>query len=451
MKVLKFGGTSVGTAERIRNLERIIPSNEPTIVVLSAMAGVTNGLVAACDALRVGNIKMAQKLLKQVEAKHTETCKELLASKEFKRKGMEITFGEFDKAAALMDSGYSQTTEQQVLALGEIMSTNLFFLFLQENEIKAALLPALSFMRIDKDGEPDYYYITENLKRLLDTCTGINILITQGFICRNAQGEVDNLKRGGSDYSAAIIGNAINASEVQIWTDIDGFHNNDPRFVKGTEPIRQLSFDEAAELAYFGAKILHPSTINPCRVKGIPVILKNTLSPTDMGTSIGSYQIDAGIKAVAAKNGITAIRIVSQRMLMAHGFLKRVFDIFNEYRTPVDLVTTSEVAITLTIDSNTQLNSINKALCEFSTVEVTENQTIICVVGDFVAEKPGVASRVLNALERIPIRQISYGGSSHNITLLVDSRDKVAALEALQCLVTNQSQNQIAIHGNPCL
>lgn len=438
----------MGTTERIRKLVHIIPGSEPTIVVLSAMAGVTNGLVETCQALKAGNLKMAQNLLKQVETKHSQTCNELFATKEFRRKGLEFVFREFDRSAETLKGGYSEKTERQILALGEILSTNLFYLFLQEIEINAALLPALNFMRIDKDGEPDYFYITENLSRLLDSCSGINLLITQGFICRNAQGETDNLKRGGSDYTAAIIGNAINATEVQIWTDIDGFHNNDPRYVNGTEPIRELSFDEAAELAYFGAKILHPSTINPCRVKGIPVILKNTLSPTDTGTTIGPYRVNAGIKAVAAKDGITAIRIVSQRMLMAHGFLKRVFDIFNEYKTPVDLITTSEVAITLTIDNPAHMGSICRALSEFSTVEVTENQTIICVVGDFVAEKPGIAARVLNAMVNIPIRQISYGGSSHNITLLINSNHKTSALQSLQSLVSVQSQTQPANHGN---
>ena len=369
---------------------------------------------------------------------HLETCEKLFVSAEHKMKGKELIKKIFEESYSKL-TGINSISEREILSMGEILSTTLFHLHLEEQGDASALIPALNFMRVDKDGEPDYYYISENLKRLLSSCTGINTIITQGYICRNAKGEVDNLKRGGSDYSAAIIGNAINASEVQIWTDIDGFHNNDPRYVQGTIPIRELSFDEAAELAYFGAKILHPSTIHPCREKGIPVILKNTLTPTDRGTTISSQQQEEGIKAIAAKDGITAIRIKSLRMLMAHGFLKRVFDVFDEYKTPVDLITTSEVAVTLTIDDTTNLSDLIKALRAFSTVEVEHDQTILCVVGDFVAEKPGIAYRVLSALREIPIGQISYGGSSHNITLLIDSENKVTALQALQSVLDRKS------------
>ena len=438
MKVLKFGGTSVGTAERIQGLSRIIPTTEPVIVVLSAMAGVTNGLVESINLANQGKAQMAKDKLKEVEKMHMDACDNLFASPNFKMKGKEFIKKIFEDDVSKLES-ISPKAEKEIVSLGEILSTNLFQFYLSEQGVESALVPALSFMRVDKDGEPDYYYIAESLDRLLDSCRGINVIVTQGFICRNSKGEIDNLKRGGSDYSAAIIGNAIGADEVQIWTDIDGFHNNDPRYVKGTIPIRQLSFDEAAELAYFGAKILHPSTIHPCRQKGIPVILKNTLNPTDFGTVITSHQQEGDIKAIAAKDGITAIRIKSLRMLMAHGFLKKVFDVFDEFKTPVDLITTSEVAVTLTIDNTQNLESILKALKAFSSVEVVPNQTIICVVGDFVAEKPGAAYRVLSALREIPIGQISYGGSSHNITLLIDSDNKVTALQALQSVLTIQS------------
>jgi aspartate kinase len=435
MKVLKFGGTSVGSAERIQNLWRIIPTSEPIIVVLSAMAGVTNSLVESINLASEGKAQLAKDKLKEVEQMHHNTCENLFSSAAYKNMGKELIKKIFENSYDKLNS-YSISTEREILAIGETLSTSLFHLYLTEQNVPAALVPALSFMRVDKDGEPDYYYITENLNRQLSTLSGVNTIITQGFICRNAKGEVDNLKRGGSDYSAAIIGNAIGAKEVQIWTDIDGFHNNDPRFVEGTSPIRELSFDEAAELAYFGAKILHPSTIHPCRERNIPVILKNTLNPADEGTTISSLQQEGGIKAIAAKDGITAIRIKSLRMLMAHGFLKKVFDVFDEYKTPVDLITTSEVAVTITIDNLTNLSAIVKALAEFSTVEVVHNQSIICVVGDFVAEKPGSAYRVLNALREIPIGQISYGGSSHNITLLIDSVNKVTALQVLQGVLT---------------
>ncbi|NHB69358.1 aspartate kinase [Perlabentimonas gracilis] len=447
MKVLKFGGTSVGSAERIQNLRRIIPTTEPIVVVLSAMAGVTNILVESTNLAAKGNTKLAKDKLKEVEQMHMTTCDNLFASSKYKMKGKELIKKIFNELYNKVENADS-TAKKEILAVGEILSTNLFHLYLNEQRVDSALLPALSFMRIDKDGEPDHYYIAENLNRLLDSCTGINVIITQGFICRNSRGEVDNLKRGGSDYTAAIIGHTINASEVQIWTDIDGFHNNDPRYVEGTLPIRELSFDEAAELAYFGAKILHPSTIHPCQEKNIPVVLKNTLNPNDVGTTITSQQREGGIKAVAAKDGITAIRIKSLRMLMAHGFLKKVFDIFNEYKTPVDLITTSEVALTLTIDDTSHLEHILKALTSFSTVEVEQGQTIICVVGDFLAQNPGMASRVFNSLRNIPISLISYGGSSHNITLLVQSERKIDALRALQQVVNNPQTVSTVNNGN---
>jgi aspartate kinase len=447
MKVLKFGGTSVGTAERIQNLWRIIPTSEPTIVVLSAMAGVTNSLVESIGLAANGKSSQAVEKLKLVEEKHLSTCESLFSTSEFKTKGKEVVKKIFDDSYGKLLC-FSNTTEREVLSIGEILSTNLFHLYLAEQNVEAALIPALSFMRIDKDSEPDYYYISENLNRLLDSCTGINIIITQGFICRNSKGEVDNLKRGGSDYSAAIIGNAINANEVQIWTDIDGFHNNDPRYVEGTSPIREISFDEAAELAYFGAKILHPSTIHPCREKEIPVVLKNTLNPSDIGTTISSKEQGNGIKAIAAKDGITAIRIKSLRMLMAYGFLKRVFDIFDEFKTAVDLITTSEVAVTLTIDDTRNLDPILKALRAFSTVEVVNEQSIICVVGDFLAQNPGMASKVFDSLRNIPISLISYGGSSHNVTLLVNKEEKINALRALQNIVSNPISAQSASYGN---
>jgi diaminopimelate decarboxylase len=438
MKVLKFGGTSVGTAERIQNLRRIISTEEPIVVVLSAMAGVTNSLVESINLASNGKLEEAKEKLMEVEQIHLIACDNLFATSSFNEKGKELIKKIFSDSYEKLDA-FDSIASKEIIALGEILSTNLFHLYLSEQEVESALIPAFSFMRIDKDGEPDYFYVAENLNRLLESCSGINVIITQGFICRNAKGEIDNLKRGGSDFTAAIIGNAINASEVQIWTDIDGFHNNDPRHVEGTIPIRALSFDEAAELAYFGAKILHPSTIHPCREKNIPVILKNTLNPTDRGTRITSSHNDGEIKAIAAKDGITAIRIKSLRMLMAHGFLKKIFDVFDEYKTPVDLITTSEVAVTLTIDDTSHLIDILKALRAFSNVETTSNQTILCVVGDFVAEKPGVAYRVLSALREIPVGQISYGGSSHNITMLIDSANKVTALQALQSILTIQS------------
>ncbi|MDY0199757.1 MAG: aspartate kinase [Tenuifilaceae bacterium] len=435
MKVLKFGGTSVGSAERIQNLTRIIPTTTPCVVVLSAMAGVTNNLEKCISYAKETKLNDARKMLLSVKQMHLETCNNLFSTSKYKMKGKEYVKQISGDMYTKLD-GFTPKLAKEILAMGETLSTQFLHLYFSEQGVDTALIPALHFMRVDKDGEPDYLYITENLNRILDSCTGINVIITQGFICKDTKGEIDNLKRGGSDFSAAIIGNAIHASEVQIWTDIDGFHNNDPRFVENTLPIRDLSFDEAAELAYFGAKILHPSTIHPCREKDIPVILKNMLDPCDTGTTITSTHRHGGIKAIAAKDGITAIRIKSLRMLMAYGFLKKVFDVFNEHKTAVDLITTSEVAVTLTIDNTDNLTSIIKALGEFSSVEIVQNQTIICVVGDFLAENPGMASKVFNSLNNTPISLISYGGSLHNITLLVNKDSKIQALRALQSIVS---------------
>jgi len=353
----------------------------------------------------------------------------------YKKRGEEFIGDMFRKLFQSIRKGFSGNESNETVATGELLSTGLFHLYLTEQRKNTAYLPALSFMRTNKDQEPDYLFITEMLDQVLNDYTSTAIFVTQGFICRNAWGEVDNLGRGGSDYSAAILGNVLDAEEVQIWTDIDGIHNNDPRFVSGTTPLRDLSFDEAAELAYFGAKILHPSTIYPCSRKGIPVILKNTLQPTDSGTIISHQFSPMGVKAIAAKDGIIAIKIRSSRMLMAHGFLKKIFQIFDEFNTSVDMITTSEVAVSLTIDSKKNLDRIVTELSVFSTVEVDEGQTIICIVGDFVADRNGYAGKIFNTLKNIPVRMISYGGSNHNVSILVSSIHKVDTLRALHQIV----------------
>jgi aspartate kinase len=439
MKVLKFGGTSVGTAQRISNLVKIIPANEPVVVVLSAMSGTTNSLIEIANEAKNGKIDKSTELLKALEGKYYFTSSELFNTEMYIKRGDEFVKNMFYGISQKLNKNFSSKEFNEVVATGELLSTGLFHLYLTELGKNPAFLPALDFMRVDKDYEPDYYYIAENIQRLLGSYHETKIFITQGFICRNVAGEVDNLGRGGSDYTAAIIGNALYADEVQIWTDIDGIHNNDPRFVDETTPLRELSFEEAAELAYFGAKILHPSTIYPCSSKGIPVILKNTLKPSDPGTIISEEYSPSGVKAVAAKDGITAIKIRSSRMLMAHGFLKKVFEVFDEYSTAVDMITTSEVAVSLTIDNQQNLNQILSKLKVFSTVEVDENQTIICIVGDFVAEKTGYASAIFNTLKDVPIRMISYGGSSHNISILVDGNHKVTALRAINQVVNQKT------------
>ena len=421
----------MGCPERMKALIPLINDDEGKIVVLSAMAGTTNSLVEITDLLYADNINEASVKNDNLRSKYHQVVEELFVTETFKRSGHELIDSHFEYIGNFTLRVFTKLQEKAILAQGELISTSLFHLLLQERNIKSILLPALSFMRIDKDGEPDTFYIEENIERELKNYLSEKIIITQGFICRNAYGEIDNLKRGGSDFTASLIGAAINASEIQIWTDINGFHNNDPRFVENTQVIRELSFDEAAELAYFGAKILHPSSVNPAREKNIPVRLKNTMEPEDIGTLITSASILQDYKAVAAKDGISVLRIRSDRMLMAYGFLRKVFEIFEAYRTPIDMITTSEVAVSITIDNPQFIKPIAKDLKELGTVEVEENQTIICVVGDFRTERTGSAPEIFEALNTIPLKMISYGGSPNSLSLLIDTSNKIEALKLL--------------------
>lgn len=428
---MKFGGTSVGSPDRMRALIPLITDSEKKIVVLSAMSGTTNSLVEISDLLYEGKTEQASLKNEQLRTKYHAVADDLYKSEKSRKTGHELIDSHFDDIKNITLQPFSKLQEKVILSKGELLSTALFHMLLQESNIRSALLPALSYMRIDKDGEPDNFYIEENIKRELKKCPQENIIITQGFICRNAYGEVDNLKRGGSDFTASIIGAAILASEIQIWTDINGFHNNDPRFVENTSVIRELSFDEAAELAYFGAKILHPSSVNPAREKNIPVRLKNTMDPDDIGTLLTSECKLEDYKAVAAKDGISVFRIHSARMLMAYGFLRKVFEIFERYKTPIDMITTSEVSVSLTIDNPQFVNEIEKDLKEFGTVEIEHNQTIICVVGDFRTERTGSAPEIFEALNMIPLKMIAYGGSPYSLSLLIDTSNKVEALRQL--------------------
>jgi aspartate kinase len=431
MRILKFGGTSAGSAERMKKVAELIASDEKTIVVLSAMSGTTNSLVEFANCLHQKKSDVATDLLLGLHEKYKQTVAELFSTEEYKQIGLELLSSHFNYLKQFTLDSFTLFEEKAVLAQGELLSTALFQLYLQEIGYTSALLPALNFMRIDKEEEPDHFYIKENLQRELKKYSAINCFVTQGFICRNVYGEIDNLKRGGSDYTASIIGVAAQADEVQIWTDIDGMHNNDPRIVDKTSPIEQLSFDEAAELAYFGAKILHPSSIRPAKEANIPVRLKSTLQPEALGTLITAKLSGEGIKAIAAKDGITAIKIKSGRMLLAYGFLRKVFEIFESYKTPIDMITTSEVAVSVTIDDTTNLDKILADLNEFGTVEVDPKQSIVCIVGDFTSPKTGIANEVFEALKQTPIRMISYGGSNHNISILINSSDTKSALQAL--------------------
>ncbi|MBN2632238.1 MAG: aspartate kinase [Bacteroidales bacterium] len=430
-KIMKFGGTSVGSPERMKALIPLITGEGKKIVVLSAMSGTTNSLVEITDLLYNDNGNEASLKIEALRDKYHKVVDELYETEEYRHTGHELINSHFDYINNFTLRVFTKLQEKAIVAQGELISTSLLYHLLREKKIKAALLPALNYMRIDKDGEPDYFYIQENLTRELRKHNADSIKITQGFICRNVYGEIDNLKRGGSDYSASIIGAALKVKEIQIWTDISGFHNNDPRYVEDTKVIRELSFDEAAELAYFGAKILHPSSVNPAREKDIPVRLKNTMEPEDEGTLITSDSPLLDYKAVAAKDGISVFRIKSARMLMAYGFLRKVFEIFEAYKTPIDMVTTSEVGVSLTIDNPQYIDEIEKDLRELGSVEVEKDQTIICIVGDFRTERTGSAPEIFQALDTIPLKMISYGGSQHSLSLLIDSQDKTNALRLL--------------------
>lgn len=428
MKVLKFGGTSVGSAERIRAVAELISDSEPKIVVLSAMSGTTNTLIDISNCLYRNEKQEALNIIQNLEVNYYIVITELFETEVCIRKSKEFIQTIFTYLRSFINKDFYPLQEKAILAQGEIMSTTLMHYYLEECGIENTLLSALEYMRIDKECEPDYFYIRQNLQRELSQAGSPQLVITQGFICRNVYGEIDNLKRGGSDYSAALIGAAVKAEEIQIWTDIDGFHNNDPRVVENTKAIRHLSFDEAAELAYFGAKILHPSSIQPAKKENIPVRLKNTLCPQDEGTLITKDSPAKNVKAVAAKDGITAIKIKSTNMLLAYGFLRKVFEVFEAWKTPIDMIATSEVAVSLTIDCTEHIEEILHDLEKYGTIEVDRNMAIICIVGDFAAGKTGLGAKVLNALSAVPLRMISYGGSEHNISVLVKEADKKKAM-----------------------
>ncbi len=438
MKIMKFGGTSVGNPDRMRSIIPLINDDEKKVVVLSALSGTTNSLVEISDLLIAG--KSGEALVKNeaLRSKYHRVVDELFDTEQFRTQGNELINYHFDNIKSFSTGTFIRQNEKVILAHGELISTALFHNLLKERNIRSVLLPALNFMRIDKDGEPDSFYIAESFNRELENLSDEKIIITQGFICRNAVGEIDNLKRGGSDFTASLLGAAVNASEIQIWTDINGFHNNDPRFVENTKVIREISFDEAAELAYFGAKILHPSSVNPAKEKNIPVRLKNTLDPKDEGTIITSAYTPEDYKAVAAKDGISVIRIKSDRMLMAYGFLRKVFEIFEAYRTPIDMITTSEVSVSITVDNPQFLDKIEGELQELGTVDIGHDQTIICIVGDFRSEKPGSAPEIFEALNSIPLKMISYGGSPYSLSILVDTGDKIEALRLLNKFLFDQ-------------
>jgi aspartate kinase len=432
MKVMKFGGTSVGRPERMHHIVSLVAKEkEPVIVVLSALAGTTNALVEIGELISRGDRHGAKQSIDKLEKHYQSFIKDLVKKKEAVAKAKEIIAEHFEFLNIILKISYSESLNKDILAQGELLSTKLFCVYLSEQGIKHALLPALEFMTIDHYDEPQIGSIKVKLSQLLKKHKSIKLFVTQGYICRNGRGEVDNLKRGGSDYSASLIAAAINASVCEIWTDIDGMHNNDPRIVKRTVPIEQMSFEEAAELAYFGAKILHPASIWPAQQYKIPVKLLNTMHPEAKGTLITEKAGSVGVKAVAAKDNIIAIRIKSSRMLLAYGFLRKIFEVFEKYRTPIDMITTSEVAVSLTIDSAEHLKEILKELEPFGTIEVDKNQVIISVVGNEISQTEAMVKKLFGSIMNIPIRMVSYGGSHHNISLLVPAEYKTQILQQL--------------------
>ena len=437
MKVLKFGGTSVGTPQRMKDVVKLITDGEQKIVVLSAMSGTTNSLVEISDYLYKKNPEGANETINTLEKKYKKHVEELYTTDAMKQKTLDFLKGEFNYLRSFTKGIFTMFEEKIIVAQGEIMSTNMVTNYLIEQGQNAMLIPALEFMRTDKNSEPDLEYIREKIKVQLDENPGKDIYITQGFICRNAYGEVDNLQRGGSDYTASLIGAAVGASEIQIWTDIDGMHNNDPRVVDKTEPVHQLHFEEAAELAYFGAKILHPTCVQPAKYAGIPVRLLNTMDPDAEGTTISNATEYGKIKAVAAKDNIIAIKIKSSRMLLATGFLRKVFEIFESYQTPIDMVCTSEVGVSMSIDNSAHLGEIVDELKKYGTVTVDTGMCVVCVVGDLDWSNIGFETQVLEAMKNIPVRMISYGGSNYNISFLIKEEDKKRALQSLSDTLFN--------------
>ena len=432
MKVMKFGGTSVGSAERMKNVASLINDGEDKIVVLSAMSGTTNSLVEICGYLANNNPEGANEVINKLESLYKKHINELYSTEEYKQQTANLVKDVFNYLRSFTKQLFTSVEERIILAQGEIISTNMVTNYLKEQGISAHLIAALDYMRTDKNGEPDAAYIKEKITDVLANSPKAQIYITQGFICRNINGEVDNLQRGGSDYTASLVGAAVGASEIQIWTDIDGMHNNDPRIVEGTTAVRHLHFEEAAELGYFGAKILHPTCVQPAKFANIPVKLLNTMEPKAPGTTINNDADPGTIKAVAAKENITAIKIKSSRMLLAHGFLRKVFEIFESYHTSIDMICTSEVGVSMSIDNTKHLNEIVHDLKKYGTVSIDHNMCIICVVGDMDWENIGFEARAMDAMRDIPVRMISFGGSNYNISFLIKESDKKRALQALQ-------------------
>jgi len=431
MKILKFGSASIATADKMKNVANIIMDGRNNIIVLSSMRGTAEALAEISDYLYKKNQEGAIEIINRLEKTYRELIQSLYSEDNTKVKAEEIVSAKFDYIRTYTKDLFTLFEERVVMAQGELLSSELFHLYLTERGVNVILLPALDFMRTDKNSSPDPVYIKDKLTALLNAAEGTDLYITQGYVCRNAYGEIDDLRKGGSDYTASLIGVAVGADEIQIWADVDVMQNNDPRYVVGTRAISQLNFDEAAELAYFGTKILHPSSILPAKLADIPVSLKNIEQPNASGTLISNETEARAIKAVAAKDNITAIKIKSGRMLLAHGFLRRVTEVFENYQTSIDMLATSEIGLSLTIDDDRNLQLILDDLKKYGTVSVDADMVIISVIGDLESEDTSFAANILNAVKGISIRMISYGGSKYNFSFLIARKDKERALQIL--------------------
>jgi aspartate kinase len=439
MKVLKFGGTSIGDANQIRKVVKLISQNNSKIVVLSALSGITNLLSEFIKQVNNENYIVSDQIKIIIKERHLALCTELLNCTNFIKLAQKKITETLDALSLFNNQKISGNNVQFVLAQGELLSATIIHLYALEQETDAVYIPALNFMRLNEYNEPDYECIRTNLTNEINKYSNCNLIITNGFICLNQKGHIDNLGRGGSDFTATIIGNVLNSTAVEIWTDIDGLHNNDPRFVEHTKTIQNLSFDEAKELAYFGAKVLHPSSISPAQNRNIPIIIKNSFSVEDLGTVISEFTDNKKLKAIAAKDDIITIMVKSGRMMQAYGFLRRIFEVFEKYQTSVDMLTTSEISVAMTIDNNTHLNPIIEELSKLGETQVVENQCIISIVGDYTLNQNISIQKIIDGLGNIPVKMISFGASKINMSFVIDSENKTEALNLLNsCILSDE-------------
>lgn len=440
MKVLKFGSAAIGSVDKIQAVASIVEKEKNNIIVLSSIKGTAETLAEISKYLYNKNQEGAFELINQLDDTYTSLISDLFETEEYRVKALKFIRWRIDYIRSFSKDLFTLFEERIVMSQGELISTDIFSFYFSERGTKAITIPALDFVRTDKNSVPDQDFLKEQLGPLLNVSEDVDLFMTQGYICRNVYGEIDDLRKGGSDYTASLIGSSLKLEEIQIWADVDVMQNNDSRYIKGTKAIRKLNFDEAAELTYFGEKILHPSSILPAKIANVPVRLKNTMNPDAEGTLISNDTDPGVIKAVAAKEGITVIQVRSAKMLLAHGFLRRILEVFDDYQTPIDMLTTSEVGVSITIDDARRLRDITDDLKKYGTVSVDEDMAIVCVIGDLNWLNIGFESQIADALKDIPIRMISYGGSNYNMSFLVRKKDKEKSLNLLNNKLFNSLQ-----------